>query len=81
MEQFKKSKEELRKEIEKQQRELDEKKRELEKANDSTKTYRYRTTYNDNDSEEDVTCSSKTATRIPTDITINPMLAIFRLVD
>jgi phage shock protein PspC (stress-responsive transcriptional regulator) len=81
MEEFKKSKEQLRKEIEEQQKELEEKKRELEKASDSTKTYRYKTSYRDNESDEDVTSSNKTATRIPTDITINPMLAIFRLID
>ncbi|HEX8332394.1 MAG TPA: PspC domain-containing protein [Segetibacter sp.] len=82
MEQFKKSKEQLRLEIEKQQRDLDEKKRELEKANDSTKTYRYKTSFKeDSEAEDDVTSSSKSATRTPTDITINPMLAIFRFID
>jgi hypothetical protein len=82
MEEFKKSKEELRKEIEKQQRDLDEKKKELEKASDSTKTYRYKTSFRQDDGDEDETSTtSKTTARLTKDITINPMTYIFRFLD
>jgi phage shock protein PspC (stress-responsive transcriptional regulator) len=82
MEEFKKSKEELRKQIEKQQRELDEKKRELEKATDSTKTYRYKTSSVNDENDEDATSSTtKTTASFSRDITINPLTSIFRFLD
>jgi hypothetical protein len=82
MEEFKKSKEELRKQIEKQQRELDEKKKELEKATDSTKTYRYKTSSVNDENDEDATSSTtKTTASFSRDITINPLTSIFRFLD
>jgi phage shock protein PspC (stress-responsive transcriptional regulator) len=79
MEEFKKSKEQLRKEIEEQQKELEEKKKELEKAGDSTNTYRYKTSFIENNVGEQVAAIAKS--KITRDITINPMLSIFRFID
>ena len=78
MEEFKKSKEELQKEIDRQEKELQEKKKELEKSIDSTKTYRYKVTVNEDKSEDE---SRQTIAKISRHGIIDPMASIFRFID
>jgi hypothetical protein len=78
MEEFKKSKEELQKEIDRQEKELQEKKKELEKSIDSTKTYRYKVTVNEDISEDE---TGQRIAKISRKHIVDPMASVFRFID